>query len=228
MQLDDFQKAWAAHGAALERSLAIDERLLREVLMRKVRFALLPYVLRRGVEVALGVGALLLALPVLTDHLAEPRYVVVAGLFCACSVAMTAVTAWLLVSVLRLDHGRPVTEIQRELERVRLVEYHALKWSLLGGVLLWLPAALVLFEALTGVPALARVDLAWLAANVVLGFCVLALGHAWAKRHLERRDLAPWARRLVDALTGRALRSAADHLAELARFQAEDARHPLR
>jgi hypothetical protein len=222
MQLDDFQKAWAAHGAALERSLAIDERLLREVLLRKVRFALAPYALRRALEVAVGVGALLLALPVLVAHVAEPLYLVVAGLFCAGSVATTAVTAWLLVSVLRLDHARPVTAIQRELEHVRLVEYHALKWSLLGGTVLWLPAALVLFEAVSGVPALARVHFGWLVANLVFGLVLLALGHAWARTHLERSDLAPWARRLVDTLTGRALRSAAEHLADVARFERDE------
>jgi hypothetical protein len=54
MQLDDLKAGWAAHTALLERSLAIDERLLREVMLRKVRISLAPYVLVRALEVVVG------------------------------------------------------------------------------------------------------------------------------------------------------------------------------
>jgi len=222
MQLDDLREAWAAHGAALERSLAIDERLLREVLLRKVRLGLSPGVLWRAVEVALGVASVSVIVPVLLAHLAEPRYLGVGGALAVYAVGLTALSAHLLVRRLRLDYDGPVTAIQREVERLKLLEYRALKWSVLGGVVLWLPAPLVLFEALTGVAALARVELPWLAANLLFGLVVLALGQAWSRKYVERSDLSPFARRLVDALSGRQLRRAADHLAELARFTGEE------
>jgi len=222
MQLDDLKEAWAAHGKTLERSLAIDERLLREVMLRKVRFALAPYVLWRALEVALGIAAMLAVVPVLVAHVAEPRYVVVAGALALFTAGITALTAYLLVNGLQLDYDGPVTALQREVEHLKLVEYHAFKWALLGGVLLWLPAVLVLFEALTGVDALARVDLPYLAMNLVIGLVVLALGQAWSRKYVERSDLSPWARRLVDSLSGRSLRSATGHLAELSSFEREE------
>jgi hypothetical protein len=216
MQLDDLKQAWAAHGERLERSLAIDERLLRELLLRKVRFALAPYLAWRALEVVLGVAALLVLMPLLAAHAAEPRYLVVGGALAAFTAGITALCARLLVRALRLDHSGPVTAIQREVERLQLAEVRALEWALLGGVVLWLPAALLLFEALTGVDALARVDLAWLAANLVFGLLVLALGQAWARKHVERPG------RLVDALSGRSLQAAKRHLAELASFEREE------
>ena len=222
MQLDDLKEAWAAHGAALERSLAIDERLLREVLLRKVRFALAPYALGRALEIVLGVAVLVVLMPLLVAHAAEPRYLVVGGGLAAFAVGLTALHVHLLVRVVQLDHGGPVTAIQREVERIRRAEVRAFKWALLGGIVFWLPAALVAFEAVTGVTALARVDLAWLAANLLFGLAVLALGQAWSRKHVERPDLSPRMRRLVDALSGRALRAAADHLAELAQFEREE------
>lgn len=221
MQLDDLKEAWAAHGALLKQSLAIDERLLREVLLRKVRFALAPYVLGRGLEVVLGVAATLAVASVLAAHAAEPLYLAVAGVLAAFAVGVVALSAYLLVSALQLDYGGPVTAIQRDVERIRLAEYRAFKWALLGGVLLWLPAALVLFEALTGVAALARVDLPWLVANLAFGLVVLALGQALSRKYVERPGLGPRARRLADAVSGRGLRSAAGHLAELSRFERE-------
>ena len=132
MQLDDLKEAWAAHGAKLERSLAIDERLLREMLLRKVRFALAPYVLWRALEIALGVATLLLVVPVLVAHVAEPRYVVLAGTLAVFTVWLTALCTYLLVASLQLDYGGPVTALQRDVERVKLAEYRALKWALLG------------------------------------------------------------------------------------------------
>jgi hypothetical protein len=222
MQLDDLKEAWAAHGAKLERSLAIDERLLREVLLRKVRFTMAPYLVGRALEVVTGVAALSAVLPVLAAHGAEPRYVVVGGTLAVFTAGMTALCAYLLVSGLRLGFDGPVTAIQRDVERLKLAEYHAFKWALLGGVLLWLPAVLVLFEAVTGVDALARVPLPYLVANLLVGLVVLVLGQAWSRRYVERADLSPFARRVVDGLTGWSLRRATGHLAELARFQREE------
>jgi hypothetical protein len=222
MPLDDLQQAWAAHGALLERSLAIDERLLREVLLRKVRRALAPYVLWRGLEVVLGVAALCAVLPVLGAHVAEPRYLTAGGALAAYAAWITALCAYLLFSGLRLDYDGPVTAIQRDLERLKRAEVRAFKWAVLGGVVIWLPALLILFEALTGVEALARAELPWLASNLVFGLLVLALGQALSRRYVERTDLKPWARRLVEAASGRALRRAAENLAELARFEREE------
>jgi len=222
MQFDDLKEAWAAHGTMLERSVAIDQRLLRKALLRKVRFALAPYVLWRALEVALGITMLVVVMSVLAARVTEPRYAIVGGALAVLTGAITALCTYLLVNSLKLDYGAPVMEIQRELEHTRLVEYRALKWAVLGGVVAWLPAGLVLFEAMTGVDALARIDLAWLIANVVFGLAFLALGHLLSRRYVERPDLGPRARRLVDALSGRALRSAAGHLAELARFEREE------
>jgi hypothetical protein len=222
MQLDDWKAAWATHGAMLERSLAIDERLLREVLLRKVRFALLPYVLGRAFEVALGVAFVIAVAVVLARHPDDLRYLVVGSALLAFAVAMTGACAFLLVAALRLDHGGRVTESQRRLQRVRVVEYRTFEAALLGGTLFWLPALLVPFEALTGIDALARVDPGYLVAHLLVGCAVVVVGVCLSKRYVDHRDLSPRARRWVDAMSGRALRTASGHLDELARFERDE------
>ncbi len=222
MQLDELKQAWAAHGTMLERSLAIDERLLREVLLRKVRFALAPYILWRALEVTLGVAALVLVMRVLTAHGAQPRYAAVCAALAVFCAAITALCAYLLVNSLKLDYAGPVTAIQRDVERIRVVEYRALKWAVLGGVVAWLPAGLVLFEALAGVQALARVPLGWLLANLAFGLAVLFLGHVLSRKYVERPGQGPRARRILDVLSGRSLRVADANLAELASFERDE------
>ncbi len=216
--LDDLRSAWAAHGALLERSLAIDERLLREALGGKVRGTLAPSLLAWGAQALVGAGSLAVLLPVLAAHRAEPRYVLLAGGLTVFVVGLTAASTHLLVRGLQLDLGGPVAGLQREVASLRLLEWRAFTWALLGGVAAWLPALLLAFEAATGVDALARVDLAWLAANVALGLGLLVAGRVLSARHVERPDLSPRARRVVEALSGRGLRRASEHLAELGRF----------
>ncbi|HWO24571.1 MAG TPA: hypothetical protein VNO30_37770 [Kofleriaceae bacterium] len=222
MELDDLKEAWAAHGAALERSLAINERLLREAMLGKVHSTLAPYLLWRVLEVVLGVVGLLLIGPVLAAHVDEPRYLVAGGAVLAFTAGLTAVCARLLVQTAQLGYDGPVAAIQRAVEHIRLAEYRATKWAVLGGVVIWLPAALVLFEAVTGIPALALVDLPWLLANLAFGAFVLVLGQVWSKRYVERPGLDPRARRLLDALSGRSLRAVARHLAELSQFERDE------
>jgi hypothetical protein len=222
MEIDDMKEAWAAHGAMLERSLVINERLLRETLLRKARTALTPYVVRRGLEVVLAAAMVMLVVPVVVAHVGEPRYVVAAGALALYAIWLTAMCGHLLVASLTLDAGGAVTAMQRDVERLKLAEYRTTKWALLGGVVVWLPAALVLFEVVTGIDALARADLAWLVANLGFGAAVLAAGQAWSRRHVERPGLSPRARRIVDAVSGRSLRRVTGHLAELASFQRDE------
>lgn len=226
MELDDWKQAWAAHGAKLERSLRINERLLRDALLRKTRWALAPFVAWRAVELALGVASIGIVVPVLLAHLREPRYLVAVGALAVFCVAITSRIAVLLVGGLALDYGGSVTAIQRDVAELRLAEYRAFKWALLGGVLVWLPAALVLLEVASGVDLLARVDLAWLVANLALGAALLIAGHVASRRYVERSGLSPRVRRLVDAMSGRALRRASAHLAELAAFERDEPAAP--
>lgn len=222
MELDDLKVTWAAHGAMLERSVAINEHLLRETMLGKVRSRLVPFLAWRVLEVALGIVMMVLTGSLVAAHASEPRYLVAGGAVLAFSIAITALCAMLLALGARLEYDQPVTVIQRAVERLKRAEFRATKWAVLGGVLVWLPVLLLLFEAATDIPALARVDLAWLVSNLVFGVIVLVLGHVLAKRHVDRPDLGPRARALVDALSGRSLRAVTGHLAELARFERED------
>ena len=215
MDLDDFKQAWTAHGIALERSLAINERLLRETLLGKTRRALAPFAVARAIELAIGIVVSLAVIAVIARHPTELRYLLVGVPLAVFSIAITASCGVLLARIAKLDYSGAVTALQRELEEVNVVEYHATKWAVLGGTLLWLPALLVVFEAVTGVPALGRVDLRYLLANLAFGAGVLGLGLWLSRRYVERAG----ASRIAGALSGRSLRTARAHLIDLAQFQ---------
>jgi hypothetical protein len=210
MELDDLKSAWAT----LERSLAINERLLRETMLRKVRFWQVPYVVVRALEVLVFGAMLIAAVAVLARHASEPRYLAIGGGFAIYLAGLTAMCAHQLVAMAQLDYGGPVTALQRAIAHLKRSEVRAFIWALLGGVVFWLPGLLIGVEAVTGIDALARVDLAYLVSNIVVGLVVLAGGFALATKYASHS-------RVVDALSGRGLRRMEGHLAELAKFQRE-------
>lgn len=207
MELDDLKPMWAA----LDKSLAIQERLLRDTLARKVRFAQLPYVIGRVLEIAFCLALLLAVVPVVAQHPGELRYLLIGVPMVALAIAFTAVGVHSL-SLVGLDYGGPVAELQQRVARLKRIEYRAFAWALFGGAVFWLPAFLLVMEAVTDHPALATVDLAWLIGNLAVGLVLLAVGLALAKRYAGNS-------RVVDAVTGKSLRRVEQYLDELARFQ---------
>lgn len=222
MELDEMKEVWAAFGAKLERNLVVDERLLREMLLTKVRSALIPFQVLRTLEVALGIAVVVATIAVLTDHLSEPRYWIVATGLAVIATYVSGLSAYSLIQTVVIDYASPVTALQRMIERVRLAEYRMLKWTLMLGIVAWLPISLILFESLTGFDALARISLEWLVANIFFGLACLGVGLALSRRYVETAQLRPWARHLVNSLSGRAVQSATQHLAELSRFERND------
>jgi hypothetical protein len=222
MQLDELRSEWAAHGALLERSLAIDERLLRETILRKVRGALLPHTLTWGIETLLGVVTMIAAAKVVLTHVADARYLSVGGALLLYVGAITACCASLLRKGLGFDHGSPVARIQRDVARMKKLEYQSFKWALLGGFVLWLPLLLVLVESATGFDALARIELSWLVSNLLVGLVVLGAGLAWSRKYVDGTTQPAFGARVVDTLSGHGLRRASEHLAELSRFVRDD------
>jgi hypothetical protein len=208
MELDDFKQAWKT----LEKSLAINERLLRETMLGKARRALAPFVIARAIESVLGVIVTALVMRVLVAHASELRYVYVVGPVAVFAIAMTASCIYLLARSANVDYRGPVAQLQRDVTRLAVTEFHATKWAILGGTLLWLPILLTLFEAVTGVAAIARVDLGYLWANLGVGVVVLVVGHALANRFQGR---------IADVIGGRSLRRARQYLNDLAEFQVE-------
>ena len=226
MQLDDMKAVWATHGEQLDRVLHINEKLLRDVTMNKVRSSLIPYVLWRAFEVLFGVAMTLATGSVLLDHTDELLYLSVAGAVLLFSVFMTITTLMLIVRALRLDQDRQVVDVQRAVAKLKLAEFHAFKWALLGGVLLWLPIGIVVFEVLSGAPALSNVPLPWLLANIAFGLLALFLGQHLVRKHVDKNgqpdtERAPWVQRLLDHASGRQLAKISNHMDELASFRSE-------
>jgi hypothetical protein len=181
-------------------------------MLGKTRRALAPFVLARALESVLGVIVTALVMRVFIAHVGDLRYALVAGPVAVFAIAMTGACIYLLVRSTGVDYAGPVARLQQDVAHLAITEFHATKWAILGGTLLWLPILLVIFEAATGIDAIARVELPFLLANLAFGAVVLVVGYRLANRFQGR---------IASALAGRSLRRARQYLNDLAEFQTE-------
>lgn len=221
MELDELKSSWAALDRKLEHSFALERQRLARDTAEAARRAVLRGWCGRLAEMAVGAGVAAASIQVVADHLDSLRYLLLGGAVAALALFSTIATGVLWIRARALEPAGGVVAIQYALERLRRFEFRTLKWVFALGVLLWLPALLVVFECLTGFDALARVSLRYLAANLAFGVAAVLVVFRLAWRYVERDFESAAARKVVDALTGSGFRRAEAHIRELDEFQGE-------
>jgi len=203
MELDDFKAKWMETDA-----IRINTRAARAIV--RAEDSLRRHWRQLTLELIVD-GLLLLVIGSFTaDHFREPRFFV-PGLMLHVAVILLSIPLLRQLVFLRgVDYAEPVVAIQRQVERLRIEQIRATKWTLIAAPLLWVPLLIVAMKGLLGLDAWALLDTRWLVANVAFGIAFLA-GMLWASRRFEGR----W----MDALAGRSLETATRHLEEVARFE---------
>ena len=119
MQLDDLQSTWAKHGERLERVLSLNEQVMRQLTVRKVRWSLTPYLLWRSIEIVFAIGVVAAASIVLARHVDEARYLAVTPVVMLFAIFMIAKTGNLMTRAVRLDTSAEVAAMQLAIEQMR-------------------------------------------------------------------------------------------------------------
>lgn len=217
--IDELRTAWQEHDRKIEESLRLNRELLRTAKLENIRTPLRALSMRIALEIAVGVILTILLGGFLGSHLAEPRYFGPAAILDVWVISSLATSVRQLVSVHGIDYGQPVTAIQRELSRVRMLRIRSVRWQLLTGqVVWWVPFLIVFFKALLGIDVYQTFSTAFLVCNVLLGIAVIPIA-IWAARTFgSRLDGSPFWRWLMDEVAGRKLAEAQKHAAVLAEF----------
>jgi len=216
METVELKDTWHRLALQLERQQALDLQLLRTQAGQRLHARLAP--LRRGqwLQLALGIGLMLLGIGCWQRNLDAPGYLAT-GIAVHGFGLLTVVLAGLTLGRLRqLDYAAPVLHIEQQLAQLRRL--HVLN-GMLAGWSWWVMwgVVLVALAGIAGVPAPRGMPW-WLVANIGVG----ALG--WlATATLYRRARASkrpeLARHAEDAISGYSLRQAQAVLEELRRFE---------
>jgi len=202
MELDDFKQRWMEPDA-----IRINTRAVRAIV--RAEDSLRRHWRNVTLELILDGILLLFTGSFVADHIREPRFLLPGLVLHLAVILLSAPLLRQLVLLRGVDYAEPVVAIRRQVERLRIEEIRALRWTLSAAPLLWTPLLIVTMKGLLGLDAWALLNTRWIFANLAFGIVFLA-AMLWASRRIEGR----W----MDALAGRSLRVAKRHLEEVAQF----------
>lgn len=221
MEIEEIKNRWAESNRNLEACVRLNKVLLQRLNLGKANTLLAG--LTRGIafELIVNVIGIVLLGAFAADHIREPRFLLPAVALDVYAIALVAACARQLAAINALDYDEPVIVIQKKLADLRLARIRTTLWTLLFAPFMWVPLLIVGVRGLFGADVYAAGS-AWLVANALFGVAVIPLAVFVAKRYGSRLASLTPMRALADAIAGRSLAAALDHLAALRRFEEDD------
>jgi hypothetical protein len=203
MELDDLKPHWQAIDRKLDRSLALNLRVLTETRTRRARLRLLPLFLLQPVQLVIGVAVTVYCAQFWMANMGTVPLLVSGLALHVLGIGLIVDAVMRMVLITRIHVTDPVVTIQRSLAHLRHWEVRSFRWV---WVAVWalLPAMLIVgARSLTGVDLWARwpEGVGWLAVGSTVGLALsygfdvvasrrwpdLYVGHsiAWAQAALD-------------------------------------------
>jgi len=184
MELDEFKQQWRELDRKLDRSIALNLRLLTEKRTRRAKLRLVPMLLLQPLQMIIGLAmAIFFARFWLANLGSWP--LVISGVFLhALSIGLIIDAVMRMLLIVSIKYSAPVVKIQRQLALLRRWEIRSFKW---GWVAVWLaPPALLLVGAKLSTTlnlwSVAPKVIIYTAIGSVVGVGLSCLFDLWARR----------------------------------------------
>jgi len=204
MELDALREKWAERDRRLDAILRLNQRLLREVKMSRVRSPLQRFAVWVGIGAVLEFAGIVLMRQFLVAHWDQPRFLVPALLLDVWLMAMLAAAVRQLILVRGIDYEQPIAVMQRQLEALRVLRVRTAQWALLTGQFVWwVPAVVVAMKGVLGLDAYEIFGFPYILVNLAFGLAVIPLAVWVARRYGETMSGWPVMQGLLRDLAGR-------------------------
>lgn len=213
MDLDAMRGRWQDSNRRADAAIRLDAEAMRAALAQRTRKAFRRH--SGWLLAGLVVGAALITAlgAFLLRHGGDWRYALMTGALLALVLAefIVDLRQWRALSA--LDLGSSLLHVRATLDTLRARRLQMAKWIALTAMLLWWPALLVIFMAVTGVDSLRFIAPSVVWVNFALGLACIPLGlwlAAWlSKRYGDR----PGFQRFLLETAGRSWQQAEDAFA---------------
>lgn len=153
------------------------------------------------------------------EHLANPHFALAAAAVDLYAIVFLSALIRQLAIAGRIDYLQPVTAIQKQLERVRILRIRTTQWAVLAGVVLWAPAFIVVAKACLEVDIYTLFGPTWVAANLLFGLTLIPVTLWLSKKFAARLIGSSFMQQIMRDLAGHNLIAALDFLSTVARFE---------
>jgi hypothetical protein len=162
MELDELKQQWQEMDRKLDRSIALNLRLLTEKRTRRTKLRLVPMLLLQPVQMVIGIALTIFFARFWVANLGTWPLVISGVFLHALSVGLVIDAVMRTLLIVRINLAAPVVTIQRYLALLRHWEIRSFKW---GWVAVWLASPALL---LVGVRLVTTVNLWTVAPNAVI------------------------------------------------------------
>jgi len=218
MDLDDLKLRWQELDRRLDDNLRLHASLMRGQGLDRMQTALERLVPGVVVELALSVIAVMWLASRVAERIDAPRFALPAALLFLGSLALVISGVGQLARIRAVDHGAPVVELQRRLDRLRVLRIAETGWVFLLAPLAWTPLLIVGLDALH-VDAYQLLGTTYLLVNLLATLAWVVGAYVVARRFADRAGRSPRVRRFLDAIAGRSLAAARAQVDALAAFE---------
>ena len=218
LNLEEMKELWAAHDVNLDESIRLNRELLRSVTLKKAHSAMQRITLTLSMNTVIWFAIVASLGSFISHHIGVLWLSMSAIILDVYAVTMLAATIRQIVDLRRIDYSRPIAEIQKQLESLRVLRIRITQLALLGGTVVWAPFVIVAAHAFLG---LNIGNTPWLWINVAFGLCLILLALWLSKAFGERMGRFPFIQRVMNDFSGRNLNDAADFLSKLSEFEAD-------
>jgi hypothetical protein len=219
MELDKLKEQWADYDRKLDENLRLNWQLLKTMKLSRVKSALQRLAVLLALESVLWFAGIVVLGLFISRHITMMRFALPAALLDLFVIANFAALIAQIASVLRIDYDRPIADIQKQLEALRVLRIRYIQASVVGGFVVWVPFVVVLFKGFFGLDAYHLFHTAWLITNVLFGLAVLVLAIWMSKKFSERMSRYPKIQRFMRNLAGQNIKIANEFLAKLSEFE---------
>ena len=221
MEWDEIQAKWADFDRKLDANLRLNQRLLNAVTLNRARTALQWFTVGLAVETALQIVVVVWLGSFVYDHLSVARFALPGIALDIYATALLAMMIRQIAGAQMMDYGKPIVEIQREIQKLRMQSVRCTQWVFLTAPLIWTPLLIVALKSLLGVDAYRIFGEKYLAANLLFGVVFVPLALFLSKEFSERCGNSPFFQGILRGLAGHHLNAAADFLRTLSDFEDE-------
>jgi hypothetical protein len=222
MELDLLKEKWVEQDRKLDGSIRLSQQLLMAANTNRLQSPFRRFALFTGVGTLLGLLSLAILGQFIHAHWAEPRFALPAVALHVWVIAYVVTSIRQMVMALQINFDKPVTLVQKQIESLRVLRLHVVRWALLTGQLVWwIPLLVVMLKGFWDVDAYKVFGSGFLIANVAIGVAVIPVAIWASKKFGGRMGSSPTMQWLMLELAGYNLNAAAGFLRTLSEFKNE-------
>jgi hypothetical protein len=218
MDLDELKEKWTELDRKLDVNIRLNRQLLSATKLNQTRSSLKRLAVYMGLEAAAWFAIIVVLGNFIYEHISMAQFAVAGVALDVYSIVMLNFLIRQIALALRIDYGKPIATIQKQIEALRVLRIRTIQWGVLAGLVAWVPFMIVLFKVAFGVDIY---EAAWVWSNVAFGLALIPVAIWVSKKFGDRMDRSPIIQGLMKSLSGHNLNAAADFLMTLSKFEEE-------